>query len=530
LVQLVSPKAFRLLPGEGSLARRDRATATPSDELAVRADPASPWTSPLTWRAHDRTHLELSVPFVFARDKANRRYEWQAYFFVPESFRMTEETYGKEALTSDFKGYMRLAVPDDPLGAFGGRLDELAAAIDRAKLDPDDERGDSGSAVFALRVFGCRVRRALLERLGEIEDGARSDRDRSRAAIERLNHEIAEVVDGFRALTAAIPQSTSELSVVRRWVDEDLSLLTETTLLRLRGLLADLGVDEDVHELVIARAVHEARYRRDEGYPAVADGKLNARTVERLEFRRHTLKRFTSSVLWLATEEASPGRWAKHFLYSVAAGVAMAFAVIAALWNGPPDTAELSIWLVVAVFAYAVKDRIKAGLQDAFSRVMREWLPDRRWRIRDRKRDVVVATIDERSSFESFDRVPAPVLEVRRSTREHPIEEQARPETVLSHRKNVTIHSRAVEPGFSELREIFRVDLGRWLANTDDPKNRIMFADPVRGGVKAVVAPRVYNIGIVYRLRDMDHDEADAWHRVRVVVTRKGIRRVDPIS
>jgi hypothetical protein len=40
-------------------------------------------------------------------------------------------------------------------------------------------------------------------------------------------------------------------------------------------------------------------------------------------------------------------------------------------------------------------------------------------------------------------------------------------------------------------------------------------------------APRVYNIAVVYRLRRDGH--AAPWHRVRVVVSRKGIRRLDAI-
>jgi hypothetical protein len=37
----------------------------------------------------------------------------------------------------------------------------------------------------------------------------------------------------------------------------------------------------------------------------------------------------------------------------------------------------------------------------------------------------------------------------------------------------------------------------------------------------------VYNVGVVFRLKSDDGD--DCWHRVRVVVSRKGIRRIDPI-
>jgi hypothetical protein len=117
-------------------------------------------------------------------------------------------------------------------------------------------------------------------------------------------------------------------------------------------------------------------------------------------------------------------------------------------------------------------------------------------------------------------------------TRVHALEEQARPETVLFHRKEVELKADRIakaDARFTALTEIFRLDLRRWLAHTDDPKREIVFADPVEGTIGAAIAPRVYNIGVIYRLRR--DDELDTpWHRVRIVVTRKGIRRIDRVA
>jgi hypothetical protein len=332
-----------------------------------------------------------------------------------------------------------------------------------------------------------------------------------------------------RALADRASASHDPVAVAARWVDEDLSLTVEAALVRLGGWLA--GHDAPaLCDRVVAMAVGEARYRRDRGYAAVVEGELDQREIERLEFRRHTLKRFTSSVLWLAIDRYEPGRWARHALFAVAAGLAMSFAVLAALWHGSIPTGErVSLWLLVVVGAYAVKDRIKAWLQEAFSGVLSKRFPDRRWSIRDKGRGEEVGRIDERSGLLRFAEVPAPVLGVRRLTRQHPMEEEARPEVVVWHSKTVHVDAADIDPTFSGLIEIFRVDLRRWLLNTDDPKNRLLFAHPDRGSIEAVLAPRVYNVAVVYRMRDLDGDGSEPWHRSRVVVTRKGIQRIDPI-
>ncbi len=190
------------------------------------------------------------------------------------------------------------------------------------------------------------------------------------------------------------------------------------------------------------------------------------------------------------------------------------------------------MWSIIAVLAYMGKDRIKATLQQAFSKVVSRHFPDRRWRIHDRERRVVLGKVDEQSSFVPFHELSGPVLAKRRSTRKHPLEEQARPERVLWHRKVVRLSAEdvaAADRRFHALTEIFRLDMRRWLVHTDDPKRKITFADPDEGRVCSAVAPRVYNIGVVYRLRRQGDDGAP-WRRIRVVVSRKGIRRIDHIG
>ena len=127
--------------------------------------------------------------------------------------------------------------------------------------------------------------------------------------------------------------------------------------------------------------------------------------------------------------------------------------------------------------------------------------------------------------------IPRPVIGTRNSTRQHALEEHARPEEVLWHQKVCRVDSRAMESSdtrFAALTEVFRLDLRRWLAHTDDPKQRIVFADPDDAHVYAANAPRVYNIAIVYRLRRANEENAP-WKRIRVIVSRKGIQRIEHV-
>jgi hypothetical protein len=486
------------------------------------------------WRVHDRTHLELAIEYRPDTRAPADRFEWEAYFFVPESFRLDARSYPKDEFWSDFRSYVRLAAPHTSFADLTGEpIDRLTRSL---------ASDDVELAGRELRLFACRVRRAGIDAHGSIIERFAKDARSAARLAEDMARDAGQVVDAMRETLSSTRQRASSsathasegverLETITRWVDEDVSLVIETLLADLAGALAGKSGAERGHQAVLARAIAEARYRTSAGYEVAHANEEPDRRAERLEFRRHTLKRFTSSVLWLSTEVYAPGRWAQHALYGLAAGLAMAFAIGATLYNGPTASdGQLTMWLLIGVVAYAIKDRLKAALQEVFAGFLSQHFPDRRWRLCDRERGTEIGHVDEQSGFADFSRVPAGVLEARRLTREHAIEEEARPETVVWHRKAVTLHAprlHKADERFDALVEIFRLDLSRWLRHTDDHKARLVFANPTLQAIENVVAPRVYNIGVVYRWRRPG--KASAWHRMRVVVSRKGIRRIEPI-
>jgi hypothetical protein len=388
-----------------------------------------------------------------------------------------------------------------------------------------------------LRLFACLVRAAGIEAMREVEraletgDAALIQERASSftATCDAVASSLRAVLTEARSL--ALPEETLTAAC---WIDEDVSLVLET-------LSASLGVSlekrchgaaplEELAEQLAAAAVKEARHRKAQGYDSVGGAEAGEREIEHLEFRRHVLKRFTSSVLWLSLEVREAAAWVLQSLYAVAAAVAMAFA-LAASFRANQGSENFFRYSILVVVAYAVKDRMKAFLQGVFASFIARRFPDRKWSIRDRERGRWVGLVHERAAFLPFRGLPAEVLEQRRKTRAHSLEEQARPERVLWHQKTLSIGKAA--PGergadFPMLTEIFRLNLRRWLVHTDDPNRKMVFADPDDARVYSAVARRVYNINVVYRLRK--GEEAASWERLRVIVSRKGIERIEVIT
>jgi hypothetical protein len=518
--------------GHGALDEKN-ARPRPSDFGSMLADLSREEENPRL-RVHDRTHLEISIDYDLtpvSQGGADRQsFVWEAYFFAPESLRLDSRTYGKDDVYEDLQSYVRLAVPDVPYGELvRGPLDRIERAI--ASGGSDEATREMRLFVSQVRAAGVAVRRAILEGL----DGSPAEHAQAIVRAERLIEETQALVLRARRVLHLPDGTRDPLATAAAWIEEDFSRLLETMLADLAMALRKKDVPEGLANAIEQLAIDEAKHRARTGLGGVGRKEMNRRELEALEFRRHVLKRFTSSVLWLKPEVRPASEWVLHVLYAIAASVAMGFAIMAALWNGVDMGENYVRWAIVAIVAYAAKDRIKALLQTLFANVVSRHFPDRSWRVFDGEKKVELGAMEEQAGFVPFSRLPEDVLDVRRSTRRHDLEEKARPETVLFHRKEVELDRLKIaklDERFDALTEILRLDLRRWLAHTDDPKREFVFADPERG-VGSAVAPRVYNIGVVYRLRRLagpGRDEKARWHRSRVVVTRKGIRRIDPVQ
>lgn len=515
------------LPARPSLPASIRAPGRPSDWGSLVADLSRGRDEP-TFHVHDKTHLELAIDYRLRGESALESFVWEAYFFAPESLRLDQRTYDKSDIYTDLQSYVRFEVPEVGFGELCLEpIDKVRTAL---------EGGDEKAAIREMRLFACQVRAAgveLRQHIVDALDQGEAERARAEAAAVRMAKDSRLLTEKLREALAPAEGRGDPIRTAALWVDEDISRLIETLLANLSRRLTQVGAAPSLIELVERTAITEAQRRAESGIGRIGRLDMSPREIEALEFRRHLLKRFTASVLWLSPEVRPASTWVRELLYAVAAAVAMAFAIGAAVWNGFQIGSEGWLtWVLVGVVAYAVKDRIKALLQSKFSTVVERHFPDRRWRIRDRERSVVLGEMNEQSGFVAMADLPKPVLAARRMTRRHELEEQARPETVLFHKKEVTVRAQRVadaDPRFQALTEIFRLDVSRWLAHTDDPKREIVFADPIAGRIGSARAPRVYNLAVVFRLQRQG-DAAAGWHRLRVVVSRKGIRRVERIA
>ena len=483
----------------------------------------------LVWERHDRTHLEITLQYPVPAAGDLPEHVWEAYYFLPETFRLDASNYSKPDLFSDFRSYVRFSVPPLDLDAVPG---EAATLAERLLAESPD------AGVQDLKLFANRVRRAIDQRAHAIDDAMPCDDwENVRALVN------AFVTSGDTALVAvrdvvqpwklrggrSFEQADPELAKAASWVDEYLSRVFELALVDIAASIQDESGPKALPETLVETAVAEARYRRAhrEGPVSSIDGSVH--DLERIERRQHSLKRFMSSVLWLDVEVREGYAWQQHALYAVAAGIAMTFAVVVAVvWGQPGVSNRLGLWAAIVVVAYMGKDRLKVLLQNAFDKIIATRLPDRRWEVRSPGSPEILAEVAERAGFVERTDLPEEIEAARRVSYRDRLEELAGPESVMHHSKTVRIHRdvmAASAPEFSSLADVMRIDVSRWLVHSDDAKRTVTLADPEAGEMFRSKLPRAYDVTLVYRLIAAG-SETPPWTVARVVVSRNGIRRV----
>ncbi len=494
---------------------------TDSNDIAADRPVEDEAAAALAWRRHDRTHLEVSVVYGAAPEAQPLGHVWEAYYFLPDSFRINRETFTTQHLYASFQSYVRFSAPLLSVEDFPNVAAELGEVIAHAPGPRVD---------WELKLFACRAREAIARDAGLLlSDVKESVEGASQAAAEFA----AAVTDGLQLIRKAFAGAGTDPSVVRTigWVDEHISRRVEMALIQLSDQLRGQDPESDVGRRVTEAAIDEARYRKERGLGPVSSVGGSTRELEDIELHQHGLKRFTSSVLWLRVLVEDAQRWALHTFHAVAAGVAMAFAVIVALTVGnPTSTDHLWIWGLAMVVAYMFKDRIKFVLQELFAREIATRLPDRRWKVQDPTTRAELAAVTEKARFISHADVPPAAAELRSLAYRDTLQELTRPEHVLRHRKVMKLHldaMQAVDLRLTSLTEVFRLDLARWLTHTDDAKRTVTLVDPDRGELFTTKLPRSYDVVVVYRVTDSPEDDA-GWQVAQVVVSRSGIQRVGP--
>ncbi|MCB9558479.1 MAG: hypothetical protein H6707_20350 [Deltaproteobacteria bacterium] len=494
---------------------------------------------------HDSHRIELKVDYARA-DQSGVDYRVESFFFIPSSLGIDSQSYPSDRFYRDVQAHIRFKTPNLALDVLKGDddtvLGDLRELLGRCRRNPSDENARE-HLVVELKMFGCVVRANVRNTLWNLCQRVREGR-RDRALLdiqsisERFHSDIGNVLTRFREFRARLVDGVLARRVADTYlnVDEFISLAVEYGLAELVAAIdssrnrAEL---EPVRRAACDGLLQERGHRKAAGYGSLVDD--DDRNNEYFVYRRGRLKKFVTSALWLEIERVRGDKGWVQLAAAIAAGVAMAFAVLSTVgytrWFG----INSSGFIVAAVISYMMKDRIKDALKSYFSRRMTRWLADYSVRIIDPIGGQHIGRCREAVCHIRSEDLPHDVRELRRTDDTSSIEADSKPETILKYEKQIRIHRDAVVQRLHsehfELSDILRFDFSEFLTRTDDARSMVAVYDAASNRVSQRELPKVYHTNVIVVLTaERKAVPSRTLYRVRVVFDRRGIRRLERVD
>ncbi len=419
-------------------------------------------------------------------------------------------------------------------------LDAVKHIVQEANWYQDDDSNER--LVNALKLFGAMFKSALREHLNLVEKRLKTalSKGNIQALVENLIDEFIrqsrQISDRYRSFYAELnlPIVREDTFLAYTLVDEYSSLLIEESATELFRLVSRHYENEnrskcleDLNQIVEGERSHRLAH----GYGSILKpGDAN----EVYAFRSSVLKKYVSSILHLSTDAQREGRGMEHFLMAIAAGASMVFATVVAFYFQSVYGNFTFPAFVALVVGYMFKDRIKELGRALLSDKLHAFLYDRRINIRTVDGKYKLAVLREKITFISEKDLPEPVLAARHKDPFADLDNEGMGETIICHTKDIVLDGDLFPKAFkgipkvSGLNDIIRYNVQPYLRKMADPvEEQLLLED---GQLKKVHTHKVYHINVVSRYKSISPKIEILYKRMRLVLTRKGIKRIEYVS
>jgi hypothetical protein len=189
---------------------------------------------------------------------------------------------------------------------------------------------------------------------------------------------------------------------------------------------------------------------------------------------------------------------------------------------------------VALIVGYMFKDRIKVLAQTLFAGKLHDNLFDRRINVKTLDGKYKLATLREKITFLKESEISHEVRAARRKDPFADLDNDRQGETVICHTKDIVLHADLFQKAFaglpriSGLNDIIRYDIHRYLLKMDDPvEDQLLLHE---GELKVVPSHKVYHINVVSQYSSTGPRDEKIYKRMRLVLNRLGIKRIEYIA
>ena len=470
-----------------------------------------------TLKASGKKTIEIKQRILFPHTARQIHYSVDTWFFFPTNLLINRWNYSPATFQQNLKNYIRLRPPTASLRKMALK-DDAVNAIEQAlqatinSIDPQVAKHYE----HALKLFCLVYKRALrlaIKRIQRLDDAAERD-----AEVIMFAQTVAAILARYRALAIPAKEADARLaSPAFAYCDEYLAIVTTQYGIQLLHTLPDSPAREQLRSVW-----REQMHYRDQHYPdsvpqTDSDNELPV-------YRWSILKKYVSSLLFLDVRRQSGETLLAQTIASIAAALAMIFATaVAFIWQGKYGALSTPLFLAM-VIGYIFKDRMKESFRNKMFSWFRRWLPDRR-QIIYKNFGEPIGLCEESFVFVSENRLPIDVRILRRKSLMVDVQNSFISENVLLYSKRVKVKDvDTLTAGINRsIMDITRLDITDFLRHTDELFEEL----PVLDDESMASGEKVYHINLIRQVND---GRKSTMHRVRMVINREGIKRVEEVD
>lgn len=493
--------------------------------------------------SHDQYQIEFKLDYELGKG-GKAHYRISTYIFVPKSLGVNEESYPKNEFYRDIKNHIRVKTPElslrDLIDSDISPLRAVRQTTHQPNWYQDDEL--NGQLIHAIRLFGAMFKSSLREHLSLV-----NKRIETASAETKIHHLVDNLIEEFinqckhisvhyRELYAELnlPNVKEDVFLAYLLVDEYISLLIEESATELFKVVSQHydGDEQSQYMRKLNKMVEkETSHRVSLGYGSILKADDENETYV---FRASILKKYVGAILHLSTDIQREGTGLEQILMALAAGVSMVFATIVAFYFQSIYGNFTFPVFVALVVGYMFKDRIKELGRTVLSGTLHAKLYDRRINIRTLDGKYKLAALREKITFLRESDLSESVRSARQKDPFADLDNDKQGETIICHTKDIVLYTDLFQKAFggmpkiNGLNDIIRYDIHPFLRKMADPvEEQLLLKD---GQLKSVHTNKVYHINYVSHYKSISPQIEELYKRMRLVLTRKGIKRVEHIA
>lgn len=458
----------------------------------------------------DRLQFELKSEFTLVSPESDNSYTQEFFFFIPESLQINSQTYSRDQFYIDQTNLIRFKTP---VMSFSSMLDPHNHLSPLNRLQTFN---DEGEILHEIQMLGNIFRSTLREEIKElILDFEKIHDHQLPARLENRILEVIENVKGIQKRTDELHKEGSQkLLEALNYLREFIQLTIDNfftgflDIFRKKDFTESKKCDEALIQLLIKEDKRISSEMKD----------------EEVLLRSSMLNKYMYEALSLESSRVAVQKKHGVFFSALAAGIAMFFYMGFLAWKGVSYGINSLPFVLIAVFLYVIKDRLKESLKEFYFTNAYRWFPDYSTKIRNTLGETI-GKVYESFTFIEQNQLPPEILKLR--DEESPL---LPPETIMQYKKEVILrgHLGRLPSRRNELSAIFRYNIHKLLEKANDSIQTRLMLNQENLKIIEKKLPKIYHLTIL--LRDTYKGENNLLKveikKFRVIFNKSGIERV----